>query len=751
MKIGGAPLDRRPARGSRRCSSWWRGSRTRRRRQRPLRPRRRAGLRRGARPLRPALVRGAVRSARLRAAGASSPAATPAPIATGENLFSMPGRPQPGALRRAAARPRRDPGRSGAGLRPGRVPARDRHAARAAAGRAAACIPHGGHQMALRIAAGLGLGGNESYPGVFQPFGGFADDMPGRGRRRCACPTCPASASSAGASCTRCCNRRSSAAAGLPRRCAVSVDTVEEIGTDPFLLEVVRGHLVMTCEEMGLAMMRTSLSPIFNEGRDFSCALFDARGEMVAQGDFCPAHIGAIVHVVEWCIREVGVGGLDRGDVVLHNDPFRGGCHLPEFMVLRPVFFGERLVGFAANIAHMPDVGGMVPGAFGDTRSIFQEGLRLPPVKVVRGDCEVEDLFRVILSNIRGPRSGYGDLKAMIGSLYLGERRVLELVERYGADAFDGFCRDVKLVSERMARRVIERLPDGEWVFEGFIEDDGVLADQRWRIRSTVVVRGDELIVDFSGSSVQSQGPANQTFGATASGAYAAVFNILGDVPFNHGCYRPISIIAPPGSFVNVEYPGSCVGGNTDSMPTTIDVVLGAICELAGKGTAADGDTYGILTFNGIDPRSGEDFTMVYYDRPGWGGRLDADGNDAMGCKNGNGSSMPIEVIETRYPIQVTEYGLNTTDVRPTRRRHPPRRLWPDPHPAGVRPRDGGERPHQPTWSSRGGETAAARAAIAACSSAWPAATSGRPPSSSSAPAQPASSQTSPSTKATRS
>jgi N-methylhydantoinase B len=432
------------------------------------------------------------------------------------------------------------------------------------------------------------------------------------------------------------------------------------LATDPVELEVVRSHLVTTCREMGIAMMRTSYSPIFNEGLDFSCVIFDGSGEMVAQADFCPAMIGAIVHVVEWAIKEVGPENMEPGDVILHNDPYRNGCHLPEFMVLKPCFVDGEIVAYAANIAHMVDIGGMVPAAFGDTRNIFQEGLRFPPVKIYRNDEEVEDLFKVLISNVRTPDYAYGDLKAMIGSLYLAERRIREVVDRNGVAAFHQCAEDIKTVSERLARAAIAELPDGEYEFEGAIEDDGVDPDAEWNIKVNLVVDGDEVIADYTGSSPQSGGPANQTWGVTASATYAAMFNVFGAIPFNHGCYRPISVFAPPGTFVNVEYPGSCVGGNSDSSPTSVDVVLGAISEAAGKGTASDGDTHGILSLGGVDPRSGRPFAHLYFDGFGWGGRYSHDGNDCQVGKTSNCANTPIEVLETRYPLECVEYGLNT-------------------------------------------------------------------------------------------
>jgi N-methylhydantoinase B len=426
------------------------------------------------------------------------------------------------------------------------------------------------------------------------------------------------------------------------------------------LLEIVRSALKTACKEMGRSMMRTAWSPIFNEGLDLSCMIFDHKGEMLAQGDFCPSHIGATVHIVEWAIKEVGAQNFEPGDVVLHNDPYRGGCHLPEFLTLKPIFVDGHIEGYAACIAHMVDVGGKVPGSFGDTKNIFEEGLRMPPVKVYRRDEEVADIFSLILANVRMPQYLYGDMKAMIGSLYTAERRVLELIERYGAETYRAIGESIKDTSELLARERIKELPDGEYHFAGAIEDDGVLPDEQWVINATVVVRGDEVIVDYTGSSRQSAGPANQTWAVTASGSYAALFHLYpNDLPLNAGAYRPITVIAPPGTFVNVDYPGSCVGGNTDSMPTTIDVVLGALSEVAGQGTASDGDTWAIITLSGIDPRTGESFTLCYYDNSGGGARWVGDGNDGEGCKNGNTRRMPVEVLESRYPIELLGYGLN--------------------------------------------------------------------------------------------
>lgn len=440
--------------------------------------------------------------------------------------------------------------------------------------------------------------------------------------------------------------------------------TDKGIATDPFLLEIIRNHLVTTCKEMGIAMMRTSYSPMFNEALDFSCVVFDGNAEMVAQAAFVPAQIGSTVHVVPTAISEIGPENLSPGDVIFTNDPYRGNCHLPEFVVIKPYFRDGQILAYTANIAHMTDVGGMVPAAFGDHQNMFQEGIRFPPVKIYEADREVEAIFRILISNVRTPKASYGDMKAMIGSLYLAERRIDELVTRYGLDTYQQCCEDIKNVSERLMRAEIASWPDGEYSAEGLLEDDGVVADRPWKIKGTLVIRGDELIVDFTGCDPQCFGSANQTFGTTASSAYNAVFHMLpNEIPYNHGCYRAISVIAPPGSIVNVNYPGSSVGGNSDTHPTTVDILLKAFSQISERSSAADGGTCGCIGFGGEDPRTREPYAHLHLEGVGWGGRNDADGNDAQFVKNGNCANTPVEVAETRYPFLNMEYQLEPGKV----------------------------------------------------------------------------------------
>jgi N-methylhydantoinase B len=339
-------------------------------------------------------------------------------------------------------------------------------------------------------------------------------------------------------------------------------------------LSVIHNHLVNICREMGTAMMRTSYSPIFNEGLDFSCVLFNRDGQMIAQAEFCPAQLGAILFTVKWTIAELGLDSFEEGDVVIHNDPYRGGCHMPEHMVLKPIFYNGELFGFAANIGHVAEIGGMAPGSFAATATeVFQEGLRLPLVKIIKRGEYVKDLWKLVLANHRTPRSTWGDFHAMIGSLHIAEKRVHRLLDKYGTAFVNEACQELMDHAERWMREEIRRMPDGEYSFEDVMEDDGATENPTY-FRVTMVIRGDEIIADWSRSDPQARGVVNATFGVTASATYNAIFHVTDkNIPHNSGCYRPIRLIAPPGTCVNVRYPGPSVAGNTESHPRMVDLI----------------------------------------------------------------------------------------------------------------------------------------------------------------------------------
>lgn len=431
---------------------------------------------------------------------------------------------------------------------------------------------------------------------------------------------------------------------------------------DQITLQVVNNHMVTTCREMGIAMRNTSYSTLFNEGLDFSCAVFDDQAEMIAQAEFCPAQIGAILYVVEWTIHEIGRDGFAPGDVVFHNDPYRGGCHLPEYCVIKPVFHNGELACFVACIGHMTEVGGKVPGGFaGDATEVFQEGIRIPPVKIIDAGRDVEAVWNIILANVRTPRTSFGDMKAMIGSLFVGEQRMHELIAHHGLPRFRAIKDAIEDYSERRMRAEIAAIPDGLYRFEDDVIDNDGVTDEPSRLRVAVTVRGDELVVDYSGSDAQRRGPVNCTYGVTASATYNAILHLTDhDIPSNHGCYRPIKIIAPPGTIVNVEYPGASVGGNSEIHPHLVMAIYGALSRVLPEQVSAhDGGTSELLAIGGLHPETGDVFANLTNEGCGWGGRASKDGNDALCIPNGNCALQPIEILETRYPILHEALALN--------------------------------------------------------------------------------------------
>ena len=434
-----------------------------------------------------------------------------------------------------------------------------------------------------------------------------------------------------------------------------------QLTTDQVTLTVIDNYLTSTCRDMGVTMMTTAYSPIFNESLDFSCVIFDPEGQMLAQAEFCPSQIGTIKFTVTWTIAELGLDAFEEGDVVLHNDPYRGSGHVPEHMLLRPVFWEGELVAFVANVAHMSEIGAKTPGGLsGDATEIFQEGLLLPPVKIKSRGEDVEDVWKIVLSNHRTPRVTYGDFRAMIGSLDLAERRLHKLIADYGLDVVREATRELQAVSERRMRAEIERIPDGEYSFEDAIEDDGI-SEGDYPMKLALTVDGGEVIADFTGSARQAVGPVNAIYAVTASAIYNAFLHLTDPtIPRNEGCYRPFTIIAPPGTIVNCSFPAPVAGGNTETSPRITDMVFGALQHaIPDRVAAACGGTSSPFLFGGSDPRTGEPYAHFHFEGVGWGGRHGKDGNNMVVTINGNCRNTPVEVFETRYPaFRIESYRL---------------------------------------------------------------------------------------------
>jgi N-methylhydantoinase A/oxoprolinase/acetone carboxylase beta subunit/N-methylhydantoinase B/oxoprolinase/acetone carboxylase alpha subunit len=429
---------------------------------------------------------------------------------------------------------------------------------------------------------------------------------------------------------------------------------------DQVTLAIIYNLMVNTCREMASVMIRTAYSPIFSEARDFSCAIFDADGNMLAQGEGAPAQIGAIRHTVRWTIAEIGPGNFRPGDVVVHNDPYRGGAHMPEHLLLKPIFHGADLIGYAATIGHIAEIGGMAPGSFASTATdIYQEGLRLPPLKLIAEGQYVHDVWRIILTNHRTPRTTWGDLHAMLGSLNAAERRLSILVSKYELDLFREASSSLIDHAERWMREEIREIPDGEYTFQDIMEDDGV-TDRPINMRVRVVIDDGRAVVDFTGTDAQARGPVNATYGVTSSATCNAFLQVTdSSIPRNDGVYRPVQLIAPSGTVVNVRHPGPCVGGNTETQPKIALLVLGALGRaIPERISASEGVTSCNFLFGGVHHETGQYYTHYHFEASGWGGRYHTDGNSAQNHIHGNCRVTPVEVFETRFPWHTLCYQL---------------------------------------------------------------------------------------------
>jgi len=437
---------------------------------------------------------------------------------------------------------------------------------------------------------------------------------------------------------------------------------------DPITLEVMRHALMSVAEEMNANLIRTASSPNIKERRDCSCAVFDARGEMVAQAESIPVHLGAMPYSVAAAIQattggaaaERADGSLAQGDVIVLNDPYAGGAHLPDVTFVAPVFVEERVVGFVANRAHHADVGGREPGSLaGDTQEIFQEGLRIPPVRLWRRGRLQEDLLALILLNVRTPDERLGDLRAQHASCRVGIERMRAVIDRYGLGRIEAGMSAILDYSERRMRDAIEALPDGTSTFEDALDDDGV-SPEPVPLCVEVCIAGDELTADFTGSSPQVAGPINAVEAVTASAVYYAVRAVTDPtIPPNGGCYRPIDIVAPGGSIVHPLPPAPVVGGNLETAQRIVDVMLGALGRLLpDRALGACQGTMNNVAIGGIDPRNGRPYTLYETIGGGFGGRIDRDGTDGIHSHMTNTLNTPVEALEIAYPLRVERYEL---------------------------------------------------------------------------------------------
>jgi N-methylhydantoinase B len=440
---------------------------------------------------------------------------------------------------------------------------------------------------------------------------------------------------------------------------------------DPIRLEVFKHLFAAIAEEMGVVLQKASYSPNIKERRDFSCALFNSRGDMVAQAAHIPVHLGSMPLSVAAAIQEFA--GKDKGfhpeDVIILNDPYRGGTHLPDITMVTPIFdrtgsdasdsaVESPLLGFVASRAHHADVGGMTSGSMPVAREIYQEGLVIPPVKLMSAGEIDQSLMDLILANVRTPDERSGDLWAQIAANRRGVMRLQELVARYGFEEVDNYMRELLEYTERMTRRLIESLPDGAYRFTDYLDDDGV-SDRPVPITVQVTVQDDEAIVDFTGSAPQQTGSINAVFAITLSAVYYVFRCLIGlDVPNNSGCLAPIRVVAPEGTVVNAVRPAPVAGGNVETSQRIVDILLGALSQAVPQRVpAASQGTMNNVTIGGRS-KSGRPFAYYETIGGGMGARPSANGPSAVHSHMTNTMNTPVEALEYAYPIQVLRYEI---------------------------------------------------------------------------------------------
>ncbi|MCD4689630.1 MAG: hydantoinase B/oxoprolinase family protein [Desulfuromonadaceae bacterium] len=435
---------------------------------------------------------------------------------------------------------------------------------------------------------------------------------------------------------------------------------MNSLKVDPIRLEVLKNRFASLTEEMGAVLMRTSFSPNIKERRDFSCALFDRDGDMLAQAAHIPVHLGSMPLSVAAALQR---GDLAPGDMVLLNDPYRGGTHLPDITLVMPVFFSgqEQPAFFLANRAHHADVGGMSAGSLPLSTEIFQEGLRIPPVKIVRAGQLDGDLLAMLLANVRTPVEREGDLNAQIAANRVGERRLREVVDRYGLAETERYGFALLEYAERLMREVLAAIPDGCYIFEDQLDDDGN-GSGPIPIHCELTVDGDAVTADFSASATQVRGCVNAVRAITLSAVFY-VFRLLSPpgMPGSAGAMRPIAVRTRPGTVVDCTFPAAVAGGNVETSQRIVDVLLGALAQaLPERIPAASCGTMNNLTIGGCDPRSGQLFAYYETIAGGSGGGPDGPGASGLQTHMTNTLNTPVEALEHAYPIRVRRYSLRT-------------------------------------------------------------------------------------------
>jgi N-methylhydantoinase B len=416
---------------------------------------------------------------------------------------------------------------------------------------------------------------------------------------------------------------------------------------------------------MAVTVCRTTYSGVLRDNMDFSTAFTDGQGKLVAQGLTIPLHLGSIPTALASVIDHF-VDDINPGDVFIVNDPYAGGMHLPDIFIFKPIFVDDKRVAFAATICHHADVGGRVPGSnASDSTEIFQEGLRIPPIKLYDGGKSNDTLWKLLETNIRIPVQVFGDLRAQLAACTIAENQFLELVDQYGIDATCHYMNEVMNYAERLTRAAIGDLPDGEWQFEDFIDDDGIDRGKLIRLHCKVIKNGDSIKVDWQGTSEQVKGAINCTLSFTKAVSYAAVRSVLpGEIPTNDGMFRVIDVTAPEGTITNMLPPAACAARGLTGFRMG-DCVFGALAMMLPDKVfaASDGGNTGV-SIGGYD-QDRKPYIFVDFACGSWGARPWADGVQGNSNMFANMACQSVEVIEAENPLQVLSYEFVTDRAGP--------------------------------------------------------------------------------------
>ncbi|WP_374441355.1 hydantoinase B/oxoprolinase family protein [Stella sp.] len=434
--------------------------------------------------------------------------------------------------------------------------------------------------------------------------------------------------------------------------------TARTAAEDPFARDLVKNALATIADEMALTVARTARSFVVKEALDFSTALFDGKGELIAQGTCLPFHLGAMPFAVRAVMNQFG-DDIGPGDLFITNDPYDGSTHLPDIVLVKPIHAGGARVGFAAALAHMTDIGGRIPGGnASDSTEVYQEGLRIPPCRIHRAGVADENLFRLIERNVRVPDKVLGDIRSLIAACNQGERGILDLVERYGADRFAAHCRDLLDYTERFTRAEIAKLPKGTWHFVDHLDNDGISPDPI-RFEVTLTIAGEEITIDFTGTAPQVKGAINCVYPFTLSTALACVRSMVDlSIPNNAGYFRPIRVIAPEGTIVNPRAPAAVAARGITGIRIA-DTIFGALAQAVPDripACGANAPDVGV-SFGGYGP-DGRSHVFLEFLVGSWGGGPWRDGMDACTGTLVNYSNTPAEMIEAELPIAIERYAL---------------------------------------------------------------------------------------------